>query len=98
MFVRRVAIVGVAVAVVAMTTFFWQSDFFTAGVLLAVDLLLGFLLLSGWRQLAQRERDAQRIAEHRESQRRQAAESPREDRRTVATQLPAASADDDDDE
>ena len=96
MLVRRIAIVGVAVAVVAMTTFFWQNDFFTAGVLLAVDLSLGFLLLSGWRQLAQRERDERRIAGHRESQRRQAALSPREDRRAVATPLPPASDDDDD--
>ena len=86
MFARRIAIIGVVVVVVAMTVFFWQSDLFTAGVLLAVDLLIGLLLLAVWRQLAQRERDARRITE-----RRYASESPREDRRSVATRLPPAS-------
>ena len=90
MFARRIAIIGVVVVVVAMTVFFWQSDLFTAGVLLAVDLLLGLLLLAVWRQLAQRERDARRITHRREPQRRYASESPREDRRSVATRLPLA--------
>ena len=98
MFARRIAILGVAAAVVAMTAFFWKNDPFTVAVLLAVDLLLGFLLLAGWRQLAQQQRDQLQIEEHQESQRRQAAESPREDRRAVATLLPPTSDDDEEDD
>ena len=96
MFMRRMAILAVGVGVVLMTVWFWQQDPFTVGVLLVVDLILGFLLLSGWRQLGQQERDGERIAEHRASQRRHAADVPREGRREVATSLPPTSDEDDD--
>lgn len=94
MLVRRIGILVIAAGIVGMTVFFWDNDPFTAAILIIVDLLLGFLLLSGWRQLAQQERDAQRIAEHKESQKRMAADMPREDRREVSTPLPPASDDD----
>jgi len=93
MIVRRMSILVIAAGVVAMTVWFWQDDPFTIGVLLVVALFLGFLLLSGWRQLAQQARDQESIAVHRAAQRAQASEVPRENRRQVATPMPPAADD-----
>lgn len=82
-------------AVAAMTVWFWDGNPFSAGVLLAVVAVLGFLLLAGWRQAEQRRRDAEEIRMRQESQRRHAAQMPREDRRAIARPLPPAEDEDD---
>ncbi len=93
MIARRLSILVIAAGVVAMTVWFWQDDLVTIGVLLAVDLFLGFLLLSGWRQLTQQARDQESIAAHRAAQRAHASEVQRENRRDVATPMPPATDD-----
>ena len=78
---RKLILLALVGAVVAITIVFWENDAETLVVLLGVATLLGFFILSGWKQATQAERDRESIRAHRESQRRHAAELPREHHR-----------------
>ncbi|MAG56883.1 MAG: hypothetical protein CMJ83_11370 [Planctomycetes bacterium] len=96
--VRRVVIVLLFGAVIAMTVALWTNNPWDGAFLLAADLFVMMFLVAGWRQIAQQERDAEEIAMRQESQRRHAAAMPREDRREIApAPRPAVPEEEDDD-
>jgi len=88
-FWKRLLLLLLLGVVIALTCSLW-TDPWTGGVLLAADFLMATLLVAGWRQVGQEERDAREIAVRQESQRLHAQEMPREDRREIAPQSPPA--------
>ena len=77
-----------------MTVWFWDGNLFSAVILLGAVAFLAFLLLAGWRLVNQRALDRDEIQMRRASQRWQALDLQREDRREIASPLPPADDDD----